>query len=116
MSGGSFLGALLETGYEREHGLYTVNPKTDEVSGLRCYPSVLDCPDPVDHVICQSPAPAAPGLVGPSIEKGVRSIRCFTAGFSKSGDEEMAAVERAAAAVAGRLEWRRRREGMVALF
>ena len=92
--GGSFLGALLEAGYEREHGLYPVNPKTDEVSGLRCYPSVLDCPDPVDHVICQIPALAAPRLVDQCTEKGVRSIHFFTAGFSETGDEKMAAVER----------------------
>ena len=71
-----------------------MNPKTDEVNGLRCYPSVLDCPDPVDHVICQIPAPAAPGLLDQCIEKGVRSIHFFTAGFSETGDEEMAAMER----------------------
>ncbi len=90
---GGFFGSLLEAGFDRD-ALYPVNPKVDEVRGLRCYPSVLDCPDPVDHIICQIPAPGVPALVDEAIEKGVRSIHFFTAGFSETGDEEMAAVER----------------------
>lgn len=91
----SFLTSLLEQGYEKEHGLYPVNPKAEQIEGLRCYPSILDTPDPVDHVISLVPAGAVPGLVDQCIEKGVRSIHFFTAGFSETGDDEMARVERA---------------------
>ncbi|MCH7664282.1 MAG: CoA-binding protein, partial [Chloroflexi bacterium] len=92
--GTMFLDALLEGGFPRET-LYPVNPKATEIRGLRCYPTVLDCPDPVDHVICQIPAPAVPALVDQCVEKGVRSIHFFTAGFSETGDEAMAEAERA---------------------
>ena len=92
--GGMFLNALLEHGYEHEHGLYAVNPKMTEVRGVPCYPSVLACPSPVDHVISQIPAEGVPELVGECIEKGVRSLHLFTAGLSETGDSELVAQER----------------------
>ena len=65
----------------------------DEVRGLRCYPSVLACPGPVDHVISQIPARGVSELVDQCIAKGVRSVHFFTAGFSETGDADMADVE-----------------------
>ncbi len=91
---GMFLPALMGQGYHERHALYPVNPKMSEVQGLRCYPTVLDCPDPVDHVICQIPRVSVSELVDQCVEKGVRSVHFFTAGFSESRDDEMAAVER----------------------
>ena len=90
---GGFLGSLLELGYEKSHGLYPVNPKIDEIEGLRCYPSLLDTPDPVDHVISMVPARVVPMLVDQCIEKGVRSLHLFTAGFAETGDPELVAQE-----------------------
>ncbi|HEY5477750.1 MAG TPA: CoA-binding protein [Tepidiformaceae bacterium] len=92
--GGSFFQALVEAGFPEIGGLYPVNPKVSEIDGFRCYPSLLDTPDPVDHVISQVPASVAPQLVDQCIAKGVRSIHFFTAGFSETGDEAMAATER----------------------
>ncbi len=83
---------MLDLGYDTAH-LYPVNPKMDEVRGLRCYPSVLDCPDPVDHVISQIPAAGLADLVDQCIAKGVRSIHSFTAGLAETGDPELAALE-----------------------
>ncbi len=90
---GAFLPALIEQGYDREHGLYPVNPGVEEVSGLRCYPTLLDCPDPVDHVISQVPAMAVPQILEHCIEKGVRSLHLFTAGFSETRDDSMTEIE-----------------------
>jgi len=90
----SFLGSLMEQDYHQRHGLYPVNPKITEVAGLKAYPSLLDCPDPVDHVISQIPAHAVSEMVDQAIQKGVRSIHFFTAGFSETGDAERAAMER----------------------
>ena len=56
--GGGFLLALLEHGFHKEKPLYLVNPNTEEIRGLPCYPSLLDTPGPVDHVI--SSVPRAP--------------------------------------------------------
>jgi acyl-CoA synthetase (NDP forming) len=90
---GSFYNSLLEAGFAETGGLYPVNPKVDEINGVPCYATLLDTPDPVDHVISQVPARAVPDLVDQCIVKKVRSIHFFTAGFSETGDEEMAAVE-----------------------
>lgn len=89
-----FFTSLLEHGFERSHGLYPVNPKPEEIKGARCYPTLLDTPDPVDHVISLVPASAVPGLVDQVLQKRPRSIHFFTAGFSETGDEDMTALER----------------------
>ncbi|MSQ30227.1 MAG: hypothetical protein EXR68_07060 [Dehalococcoidia bacterium] len=91
--GGGFLASLLEQGFEQRHGLYPVNPKMTTVRGLPCYPTLLDTPDPVDHVISLIPARAVPTLVDQAIQKKVRSIHFYTAGFSETGDPAMAAME-----------------------
>ncbi len=91
--GGSFYQSLVEAGFPEIGGLYPVNPKITEIDGARCYPTLLDTPDPVDHVISQVPARVVPELVDQCIKKGVRSIHFFTAGFSETGDEAMAAAE-----------------------
>ncbi len=91
---GGFYDSLLEAGFPKDR-LYPVNPKADEINGARCYPTLLDTPDPVDHVISQVPAAVVPQLVDQCVEKKVRSIHFFTAGFSETGDEDMAASEHA---------------------
>ncbi|MGE0227020.1 MAG: CoA-binding protein [Dehalococcoidia bacterium] len=91
--GGIFLNALVMQGYPKEY-LYPVNPKMDEVLGIKCYPSVLDCPDPVDHVISQIPAAGLAELVDQCIQKGVRSIHSFTAGLAETGELELIEAER----------------------
>ena len=90
---GSFYQSLLEADFPSIGGLYPVNPKADEIDGRKCYATLLDCPDPVDHVISQVPAPVVPELVDQCVEKGIRSIHFFTAGFSETGDEDMAEME-----------------------
>ena len=90
---GGFYQSLLDAGFPEVGQLYPVNPKIDEIDGVRCYPSLLDTPGPVDHVISQVPARAVPQLVDECIAKQVRSIHFFTAGFSETGDELMAAAE-----------------------
>jgi acyl-CoA synthetase (NDP forming) len=88
-----FYPSLLESGYSEIGGLYPVNPKVDEIDGVPCYPTLLDTPDPVDHVISQVPAAAVPELVDQCVAKKIRSIHFFTAGFSETGDKKMAATE-----------------------
>ena len=91
--GGIFLNAILEQGYQDRHPLYAVNPKMTEVRGVPCYPSVLDIPGPVDHVISQIPAVGLEKLVDECIAKGVRSLHSFTAGLAETGDAELAATQ-----------------------
>lgn len=89
--GQGFLMAIREMGFQG--GLYPVNPNYPEVMGLKCYPTLLDVPGPVDHVIFSVRAHLVPQILDHCIEKGVRSIHFFTAGFHETGDEERARLE-----------------------
>jgi acyl-CoA synthetase (NDP forming) len=95
--GTGFLLSLMELGFP---AIYPVNPKYPEFEGLKCYASVLDIEGPVDHVISSVPAHVVPKLVEDCIQKGVRSVHFFTAGFRETGDAEMADLEKQ---VVGRL-------------
>jgi len=88
--GMGFLLSLMELGFP---AIYPVNPKYDEIEGLKCYASVLDIEGPVDHVISSVPARIVPQLVEDCIAKGVRGVHFFTAGFRETGDDEMADLE-----------------------
>jgi acyl-CoA synthetase (NDP forming) len=88
--GMGFLISLMELGFP---AVYPVNPKYEEIEGLKCYASVLDIEGPVDHVISSVPARIVPQLVEDCIAKGVRSVHFFTAGFRETGDDEMADLE-----------------------
>ncbi len=88
-----FLKGLLDQRFHEAAPLYLVNPNADEIAGLRCYPSLMDCPDPVDYVISLVPAPTAEGLVEECIAKGVRALHLYTGGFAENLDPERAALE-----------------------
>ena len=81
-----FLRGLLDQGFHETAPLYLVNPNADEIAGIRCYPSLEDCPDPVDYVISLVPAPAAGGLIEECIAKGVRALHLYTGGFAENLD------------------------------
>ena len=89
---GSFVHAMKEMSFKGD--LYPVNPKADEIQGLKCYPRLTDIPGHVDHVISSVPLRFVEQLVEDCGAKGVKSLHFFTAGFSETGDEEAAALER----------------------
>jgi acyl-CoA synthetase (NDP forming) len=89
-AGARFITGLREMGFPV---IYPVNPKYDEIQGLKCYGSILEIDGPVDHVISSLPAALVPQLVEDSVTKGVRCIHFFTAGFSETGDEKRAELE-----------------------
>ena len=93
-----FLDSLQEIGYEGK--IFPVHPKVDVSLGLKTYPSLLDVPDSIDHVIVGVPASATPKVVEDAVKKGVRSIHLFTSGFSEVGTEEGAALQKKIAKIA----------------
>jgi acyl-CoA synthetase (NDP forming) len=90
--GTGFLMALQDLGFEGP--IYPVNPRHQEILGLKCYPSLLDIPGPVDHVIFSVPTRAVPQVVEDCVAKAVKSIHFFTSGFSETGEAEAAELER----------------------
>ncbi len=74
--------------------LYPVNPKYDEILGLKCYPSVSEIPQPPDLVILSIPPKAVPAALEDCARAGVTGCIVNTAGFSELGTSEGLELER----------------------
>jgi acetyl coenzyme A synthetase (ADP forming)-like protein len=67
--------------------LYPVNPKADEILGLKAYSSVLDIPDPVDLAVIVIPYRFVPPALEQCGQKGIPAVVVITAGFREAGRE-----------------------------
>jgi len=92
-TGSVFLTALLDQGYSGQ--IYPVNPKADEIAGLKAYRAVADIPGPVDLAIVLVPHQKALDVVRACVAKGVKGAVLFTAGFSETGTKEGQDLEKA---------------------
>lgn len=79
------LSNIITHGYEGK--VYPINPKADEILGLKCYASVLDVPNPIDLVIIVVPATYVIGALEECGQKGVRGAVIISAGFREVGAE-----------------------------
>jgi len=82
---------LMDFGFKG--AVYPINPKADEIRGLKAYPSILDCPGEVDVVHMVIPAKFVPQAVEDCGKKGVKHIIINSGGFSETGPEG-AAIEK----------------------
>ncbi|MFH1539173.1 MAG: acetate--CoA ligase alpha subunit, partial [bacterium] len=73
--------------------IYPVNPKADELFGLKCYHSVKEVPDKIDLAIFIIPPKAIPSVMKECAERGADSAIVISAGFKEVGPEG-AAIER----------------------
>ena len=76
---------IIDYGFEGK--VYPVNPKTDRLLGLRCYPDVRSIPGDIDLVVITVPAKIVPYVMEACIERGVKAAIIITAGFSEIGLE-----------------------------
>jgi acyl-CoA synthetase (NDP forming) len=90
--GYEFVQGLVEIGFPGP--IYPVNPKLDELLGLKAYPRLEDIPGPVDFVISTVPANAVLDVVEGAKARGTKLIHFYTARFSETGREDGAALER----------------------
>lgn len=65
--------------------IYPVNPKYEEVAGLRCYPTLASIGASVDLALSSVPARLVPDVIDDAAQAGVRGLSVFAAGFSESG-------------------------------
>ncbi len=69
--------------------IYPINPKAEEILGLRCYPSLKDVLGAIDVAIVSVPAPIVPSLMAELGEKGVPVAVIITSGFSEMGNIDL---------------------------
>jgi len=86
-----FARQLLEIGFPGK--IYPINPKANEILGLKVYPNVSAIPDRVDYVIIGIPAPGVPDVLKDCVTAGVKHVHIFSSGFGETGEEEGKALE-----------------------
>ena len=67
--------------------LYPINPKADEIQGLKAYPCISAVPESVDVAIILVSAGVTPDVVDECCKCGVRYIVVESAGFAELGPE-----------------------------
>jgi len=76
---------LLDLGFKGK--VYAVNPKAEEVLGLKTYPSVDLIPDEVELAAIIIPAPLVPQVMRDCAKKGVKGVVICSSGFREAGGE-----------------------------
>lgn len=82
-----------------------VNPKADQILGLKCYPDITSVPDPLDLAVIVLPAPAIPATLEACGQRGIRAVIIISGGFKEVGDEG-AALEKQILEIAARYQMR----------
>ena len=85
--------------YEYKGPIYPINPKADEVRGIKAYKTIFDVPGDIDLAHISIPSKFVPQAVEDCGKKGVKFIIINSAGFKEVGPEgealEKEVVERA---------------------
>ena len=67
--------------------VYPVNPKRENILGIKAYPNIQNLPDKIDLAVIVTPAPTVPGIIEECVEAGVKGAIVISAGFKEVGPE-----------------------------
>lgn len=76
---------IIESGFRGP--LHPVNPRYQEILGLKCYPTVTDVPDEVEMAVVVVPAKFVLQVMEDCGRKGVKAAIVISAGFKEVGKE-----------------------------
>jgi len=85
--GATLLNNLVQ--YEFAGDIYPVNPKRDELLGLKVYKSVQELPRGIDCAVLAIPRAFVLQTVRDLAERGCGAVVIYSAGFSEAGEEGM---------------------------
>ena len=83
--GYGILSNIIQYGFSGQ--VYPINPKSDEILGLTCYPSVLDVPGPIELAVIVVPYKFVAATLQECGQKGVKGAIVISAGFREAGLE-----------------------------
>ncbi|HTE14043.1 MAG TPA: CoA-binding protein, partial [Burkholderiales bacterium] len=66
--------------------VYPVNPKYDDIAGLKCYPDVASVPQPCDVVLIALAGAHVAGVIGQCGKAGIPFAIVLSAGFGEVED------------------------------
>jgi acyl-CoA synthetase (NDP forming) len=75
---------LVESGFPADK-IFPVNPKRDEIFGVKCYPDLASLPESPDLALMIIPAPAIEGALRLGVENGLKAAVVYAAGFGDGG-------------------------------
>jgi acetyl coenzyme A synthetase (ADP forming)-like protein len=78
---------IIDGGYKGK--IYPINPKADEILGLKCYRSVQEIPDRVDVAVIVIPAKNVADAITALGEKGVAGAIVISSGFAEIGNNDL---------------------------
>lgn len=73
--------------------VYPVNPRRDNILGIKAYAGVAHLPPPVDLAVVITPAKTVPGIITECIDVGIRGAIIISAGFGETGEPGRALEE-----------------------
>lgn len=76
---------LLEHGYAGQ--IYPINPKCDQIAGIKCYKSLSEVPEEIDLATIIVPARHVLGAMRECAARGVKAVSIITSGFAEMGTE-----------------------------
>ncbi|HDL03422.1 MAG TPA: GNAT family N-acetyltransferase, partial [candidate division Zixibacteria bacterium] len=82
--GGKVLSNLVGSGFRGV--VYPVNPDSEAVLGIQCYPDVKSLPRTPDLAVICTPAEKVPGIIRECGNAGILGIIIISAGFKETGD------------------------------
>ena len=74
--------------YQYPGRVFLVNPRQREVWGERCFPSLRELPERVDHAMVIVPAPAVAGVLEDADAAGVTSATVYAAAMGDGHDPQ----------------------------
>ncbi len=80
--------------YEFKGKAYPINPKAENILGLKCYPSVSKVPDKIDLAVYVAPSNILPNLIEEAGDKGVRNAIIVSGGFKEMGEDRASYEDR----------------------
>lgn len=79
---------LLRFGFQG--AIHPINPKYNQLQGMRCYPSLATVQEPLDLVLILVPATEVPRAVAQCVEVHAAAAVIFSSGFAERGGEGQA--------------------------
>ena len=77
---------MIESGFNGN--LWPINPRRNEIFGVKCYPDLRSTPRPADLALMIIPAAAIPETLSSGAEVGLKSAVVYAAGFGDGGRPE----------------------------
>lgn len=90
--GYEFINTIKKGGYKGN--LFPINPKADEIHGVKCFHSIEEVDAAIDLAVVMVPKTVAEETMDVILSKGIKSIVMITAGFKETGAEGEAIEKR----------------------